>query len=288
MVTRDYTLEQGSLVVPLDGKPLGLLAQGSGYGLPPVEVRWHEGAGDGSTYRHARIARREFASFSVLVNGTDADDLQKNADLLARVLDPTRGQTILRVNQGSDSWWTSLVRTGGGDPIMGEETNGSSWAVYNLSLAAGDPFWTRTRASQQIVRAAGLGRGLIRPGGSLTQLRVSSGQAMGSVLLENPGTANAYPVATVVGPGTGLDLVSARGEVLRWDGQLEAGEVRVFDHRTGTVVDGSGVNRYDELGPAPRFWSIPPGSETATVSLEGASSASSVTLSWRPRRWLVT
>lgn len=288
MVTRDYTLEQGSLKVHLDGNPLGLLATGAGFGLPPVEVLWFDGAGSGSTFRHARVGRREFSGFSVLVNGEDADDLQANADILARVLDPGNGPTVLRVDQGADSWWTHVVRTGGGDPVAGEETNGSSWAIYALTLASGDPFWTRARASQQKVQAAGLGRGLLRPGGSLTQLRLSSGQAMGDVLLENPGTAPAYPIVRVEGPGTALDLVSARGEVLRWDGVLEVGQSRTIDHRAGTVVDDNGVNRYDELGPAPRFWSIPPGQEVATVSLEGASTASSVTLSWRPRRWLVT
>lgn len=273
-MTREYYLERGGESLHLDGNPIGVLDGGSGFGLPPVEARWFEGAGDGSLLRGVRVGRREITDLPVIVTGDDADDLLANADMLTRFLTPRQGTTRLRVDMGSDSWYVDVIRTGGGDPESGVDSNGSSWAVYRLQLASGDPFWTRERASVQVIRAAGLGRGLLRPGGSLTQLRLSSGQAIGEVTLENPGTAEAWPTVTVAGPGRDLVARSDTGETVLWNGEVLAGEVRVLDFRAGTIVDGDGVNRYDELGPAPRFWEIPPGSTVATFAMDGAAAGS--------------
>jgi hypothetical protein len=286
-VSRALSLESGATVLSLEGPQVAALTGAQGFGMPDVDVRWHDGAGDGSTYRSSR-QRRRVLTLPLLARGKDADDTMESLSLVARILDPATGASRLRLDMGDgDSYWTDVVRTGGGDYVFGKDTNGSSWAATKVTLEAGDSFWTRERASTQTVKAAGLGRGLLQGVFSLTKLRLSSGQAMGSVSMENPGDAPAFPVTVVNGPGTALILTSPTGETLTWTGLLVAGQVRVIDHAAGTIVDASGANKYAELGAAPRFWAVPQGVQTATVNLAGADANSAVTISWRPRRWLV-
>jgi hypothetical protein len=121
----------------------------------------------------------------------------------------------------------------------------------------------------------------------LARLQVSSSQAIGTILLSNLGDAPAYPVWDIVGPGRDFKAISVTGEGFHWTGVLAPGETLRIDTQVGTVRDGRGVNRYAQLAPAPRLWSIPPGTTQATASLENVTSASSVTCSWRPRKWVV-
>lgn len=319
---RTLTLEAGGDVLSIESDEFAAVNGGSGFMFSDVEVRWTEGAGDGSTYQSTRYGRRVLP-LPVLVRGRDADDLQRNLSRLARVLNRRNAPATLRMGVGPESWWVKVVRTGGGDPVWGEGTNGSSYALLDLVLEAGDPFWTRERAEQFPIRPP-RGRGLLkqptdetgaattpaggglfgegefgagafgagsgatyRPTASLTYLRQSSGQAMGTVTLENGGDTEAEVLTILQGPATGLDLIGPSGDSVIWRANIDQGEVRVFDHAARTVRDGNGADRYDELAtvPVPVFWDVPPDTSTATVVMYGADDAASVvTLTWRPRR----
>ena len=124
---------------------------------------------------------------------------------------------------------------------------------------------------------------------NLSRLNLSPSQLTGTLVLENPGDADAYPVWEVRGPGTNFRAVSPDGDVLAWNGTLTAGQTISIDTERGTVVDQTGANRYAELGPAPRMWTIPPGLTYASVQWEDTVLPSSrIAVSWRPRRWLAT
>lgn len=318
---RTLTLENAGDVLSIESDQFAAVNGGSGFMFSDVEVRWVEGAGDGSTYVSTRYGRRVLP-LPILVRGRDSDDLQRNLSRLARILNRRNGPATLRMGVGVESWWVKVVRTGGGDPVWGEGTNGSSYALLDLVLEAGDPFWTRERAEQFPIRPP-RGRGLLkqpaddggapaggtgglfgegefgagefgagapttyRPTASLVHLRQSSGQAMGVVTLENAGDTEAQVLTILHGPATGLDLVGPSGDSVIWRANIDRGEVRVFDHAARTVRDGNGEDRYEELAtvPVPVFWDVPPDTSTATVIMYGADDAESVvTLTWRPRR----
>ncbi|WP_454051465.1 hypothetical protein [Cellulomonas sp. Marseille-Q8402] len=238
-----------------------------GFGLPPVSPRFFEGAGDGSTYRGARVQPRDL-TLPVLITATGQGLLRDRVSALATVLSPAHAPALLTLTEpDGTAWTTEVVRTGSGTPV----TDGETHYAVEVALRAPDPYWTRENATAQTIESAGAGRGLLRPGGSLSKLRLASGQVIGDAVIENPGDAPAYPLVTLTGPATGFELTSPRGERLVWSGVLTEGERRVFDHLAGTVVDGSGGNRYAELGAAPRFWAIPPGVQTAHVDVVGSS-----------------
>lgn len=274
----------------LDSPEFVALQGAKGFGVAPRQNRWFEGAGDGSLWRSARTGRRVI-TLPVLVQAAGVDALEDALSSLAARFAPDRGPARLLLDEGARGvWFSDVVYADGLDPEYGKTTNGGSWASPTLILEAGDPFWTRLESERVIVRAAGAGRGLLRPGSSLTQLRLASGQTMGTVLLRNPSDATAYPEVTIYGPATKATMSSA-GLTYIWQGNLLAGQRRVFVHRNGRVYDPDAAgdqNRYDEMGVAPKFWTVPPGDTTATLMLEGDQpGVSRIELTYQPRRWMV-
>ena len=267
--------------VLMRGTGVQALTGTAGLGLPPVSVQWLQGAGDGAVYRGRRVLPRDI-DLPLHLLGRDREHLKSMVSRLAVML---AGECTLRLVEGDGTDWSVAVhRVGGGDYIYGQDTIGATDLSTVLTLRAGDPFFTYSRPSTKRISNSGAGRGLLK---GLARLQVSSSQAIGTILLSNLGDAPAYPVWDIVGPGRDFKAISVTGEGFHWTGVLAPGETLRIDTQVGTVRDGRGVNRYAQLAPAPRLWSIPPGTTQATASLENVTSASSVTCSWRPRKWVV-
>jgi hypothetical protein len=278
--TSRLSLSAGGVVVDLgdhlDRHPSGgaaVLDDGlDGLGLPPVSPRFFDGAGDGSTYRGTRVQPRD-VTLPVLLTAPDRRALRERVSALATVLSPAHAPAVLTYTEPDGTeWTTAVVRTASGSPV----TDGETHYALEITLRAPDPYWIREQAASKTIESGGAGRGLLRPGGSLSALRLASGQVIGEAVIENPGDAPAYPVVTLTGPATSYELTSPSGERISWSGSLAEGERRVFDHHAGTLVDGDGVNRYAELGASPRFWAIPPGVLSAHVDVTGSSVGSVV------------
>lgn len=160
---RALTLEGAGDTISLESDEFAALNGATGFILPPVENRWRDGAGNGSTWRGTRVLRRPFL-LPILVRGRDADELAARLERLAVILDSsTAGPAVLRQQVGTESWWVRIVREAGGDPVWGEGTNGSSWAALDdLVVVAPDPAWTRERAEQHPAIRPARGRGLLK------------------------------------------------------------------------------------------------------------------------------
>ncbi|WP_432482598.1 phage tail family protein [Kineococcus esterisolvens] len=264
------------------GQGVQALSGAGGFGLPQVSVQWLEGAGDGATYRGRRVLPRDI-DLPLFFQAHDRAGLQ---DLLSRFARMMAGRCTLRLieDDGSD-WSTTVYRIGGGDYVYGADTIGETEFQTTVTLRAGDPYWTSSRAIRQEITNRGAGRGLL--GGSLMKLAISSSQAVGEVQMENPGDAEAYPVWTARGPGRDLKAISSTGQGFEWLGTLAAGETLTIDTKTGLVQDDKGQNRYEELAPSPRLWTVPPGISMATISMQDVDGSSLIVAQWRPRKWMV-
>jgi len=280
-------LESATDVLDLDsirktGTGVQATVGATGLGLPQVSVQWLEGAGNGAIARGRRVLPRDI-DVPMHLKANDREGLKALMNRLAMML--AQECTLRFIEDDGTDWSVKVWRTGGGDYVYGRDTTGEKDASIVITFRAGDPFWTYSRAISKTISNSGSGRGLLN--GPLTGLSVASSQAIGTILLENTGSAPAYPVWTVVGPGRDFKALLPAGEGFHWTGTLLAGETLHVDTQAGTVKDGTGANRYAELAPAPRFWAIPPGTTSATASLEDATSDSSITCSWRPRSWVV-
>lgn len=257
-----------------------------GMGFPEVQGFWFTGAGDGATYRGARVRPRVF-TVPLRVVGDNRHQVAEQLRRIARLLDPRQPEPVLRVVEPSDVAWTTAVRREGpGDWAWGVDTNGQTYVRVPVQLRAGDPFWERANPERFDIETGGATSGLLT--GSLAELNLASGQAMGERIVRNAGDAPAHLLWTIHGPGDHFRAVSPLGEILAWDGSLAADDVLTIDTRTGTVTDQTGANRYGQLGPAPRFWSIEPGTSTVQVVLENTlPGSSSIRAQWRPRKWVM-
>lgn len=292
-VQRNRTLTLRATGFPdlsLDSQEFASLQGTRGFAAPPRDVRWFDGAGHGSTPRSVRIKRRPL-TLPVLVQAPNADVLEDRLNALASRFDVEQSglevRLLLDEGQERGQWYLDATYVDGLDITYGTNTNGSSWAQPVLLFECGQPFWTRLVPESVPIVAAGAGRGLLKGNVSLTALRQASGQTLGTVTFSNPGNARSYPVTTIHGPATGATL-TAGPLTIQWAGNLLVGQRRIFDHKAGTVVDGNGVNRYDETLGAPKFWAVPPGTSQATVQLTGDTpGVSRVTIDYLPRKWLV-
>ncbi|MFG2923879.1 phage tail family protein [Streptomyces sp. NPDC048305] len=252
----------------------------TGFGLPPVSVQWLEGAGDGATFRRRRVLTRDI-DIPLEILARDRQHLQELTDRLALAVSERCTLTVL--DDDGTRWTTDVYRTGGGEYAYGSDTTGEREFQTVITFRSPDPYWTSSEAQIRYIGGETAGAFL----SNLVKVTVSASQAIGEIQLDNRGNADAYPIWEITGPGTKFLAVSPSGERLAWTGTLAANQRLIIDTRKGTVVDQAGDNRYAELEEAPRFWTVKPGLSTATAQLEDISTASKITCSWRPRKWMV-
>lgn len=272
----------------------------TGFGLPPIQTRWIEGAGNGATFRGRRVLPRDIDLLLTIV-GRDHEDLQGYLNRLARLLD---GKVRLFMKEDSGrKWWIDTYWVGGGDYAYGLNGQGVTDADLVITLRAGDPFWRSWNRQQKVVRAGGVlasqpevqlmstpstGDGSFLD--ELSALQVTASAASAEVTLENSGDADSYPVWEVQGPGENFEAIAPDGSTLTWLGRLAAGETLTIDSETGLVTitgpDGT-RNAYADLGEAPAFWRIPPGINVGTARFNDTTSESRIVVSWDERKWLM-
>lgn len=254
-----------------------------GMGMPPVALQWFDGAGDGSSFRGGKTLPRTL-DLPVKIMGRSRQQVLDRFSTLARIL-RLPYEATLTATFDDDEYRLGIVRTGGGDYEMSTDSDGHTILLTTLTVQAGSPFWESVDGEGRQITPEGVGKGLLGPGQSLVQLILGSVDGFGSVTFQNTGDVDAWPTWTLFAPFTGFALVRSDGLALEWTGDVaKSSGFIVVDTLAGTVVDETGANRYGELEPAPKFFSIQPGSSSASVVLNGAGAASRATASWHPRK----
>lgn len=259
----------------------------TGFGLPQMNVQWLETAGHGAKYRSKRALPRDI-DLPLLLEGKTREGLRALVDQLSQVLS---GEVTLRFypdeGEPDNSFYVKCHRTGGGSYVYGRDSIGETDLIMWITLRAGDPFWKASEPTILISRTPSAGSFL----SNLVSLNVSGSQLTGTLDLDNPGTADAYPVWKVRGPFSRFRAVSPQGEVLEYN--YPQGHVVAYwvylDTENGTCYRPNTMeNLYHRLAPAPKFWAIPPGGTTAEVIIDGAEPGqTTLTVEWYPRYWMV-
>lgn len=257
-----------------------------GMGMPPVSLQWFDGAGHGSSFRGGRVLARTL-DLPVKITGKGRSAVLAAYSALAKIM-RLPFEPILTAMFDGDRYRLGVVRSGGGDYDMSVDSDGNTILMTVITVQAGQPFWEAVDTEGRDITPVGVGKGLLGPSQSLVQLILGSVDGFGSVTFSNTGDVEAWPTWTIAAPFTGFALVRADGLALEWTGAApKATGFIVVDSLSGTIVDETGANRYGELDPAPKFFSIEPGTSQASVVLEGASAASRANVTWRPRKMVM-
>lgn len=251
-----------------------------GFGVPSTKVRIQESAGDGGIFRHTKRAIREI-DLPIVIIGTDRADTETKLRRLSNILQNTAGATTLTATYANgDVYYLSVYYMGGAETVFGSDA-GSTYARWVITLQAANPFWTSTAPQTFRVVQSNAGRGLLP---RLSRLQVTSTDAIGTVTVSNTtGDVPSFPVWKVYGPLTNLTVYTGTTG-FTYSGSLTASDVLTIDTATGTVVDGSGVNKYANLASAPKFFALPPGTTSINVNGSGATSATVISCTYYPRR----
>jgi hypothetical protein len=237
-----------------------------GFGIAPTMLRVDESAGIGGIFRHSRRSIRDL-DLPVTIVGTSRADVQTKLRKLARITQDRRGPMRFRATYpNGEQLFLDLHYAGGAEGQWGEDLGGLVWMRWVLQLRAPQPFWESLTRQTIELTGGGTGRGLLP---QLTRLKVSSSQALGDVTITSTADVEVFPVWTIRGPvddfqvSNGVDSWSITGSIL-------GTETITVDTENKTIVDHTGANLYDRLGPAPKLFPFQPGETLLTVT--GANS----------------
>jgi phage-related protein len=252
----------------------------SGFGIPQPLLRIDKSAGNGGVFR---LAKREVRDLDVpiLVTNDNGQTVEANLRRLANIL---RGRvTITATYATGEVYFLYAYLAGGGDSAYGSGGN-QSFARWVLQLQAPQPFWTAAEPEEFSVATSGATRGLLT--GPLTELRVSSSQAIGTVSIENPGDVESPIVWQLRGPSTSVSI-SLNGVGFIYDGTLLVDQTVTIDVEAGTVINQAGTNVYANLAAAPKLFYIPAGDSTIDIIATGADTNTRISGFYSPRREVI-
>lgn len=289
VATRLHALIEASGVVhTLDGSEGMLVLDASVVGAPTTEVSavavpFRDG-------RRTRQVRRDSTTVELAleVSGANASAVQQRLDLLRRWTDPTRGEVRYRLRREDGEerdLWCRMVA--GLD--YGYRRGYVVFQDVDLTLEAlDDPYFYDTDPIAATYTAGA-------PVGFFTDpflpVRLVSSVVLATPIVVNSGTARAWPVWTVTGPGTNPIIRNlTTGKTIAFSYSLGAGQTIIVDTRP-VARRGSGVLQV-RSGFGDNLWStmtsrqlfpLEVGSNQLQLEMGGVTTESSIALSYTRR-----
>ena len=222
----------------------------------------------------------------MLITGSSISEVYGRLRNLARWVDGSRadGPGTLKC-QAPDGEVRTLTAYG---HIEAGESSQERFLVamrISLTLRCPDPFWYAEDDDSTTFELGDVGYPFFP---FSFPFRVPSSTVLGATTIENVGDVTAWPVWTITGPGQDPVMRNRdTGEMVGVSIELDAGDVLTIDTRPGikTVEDAGGTNYFGSLFANSSLWSLPPGMTNVQIEMSGATAASSVVVSWRPRYW---
>jgi hypothetical protein len=266
-----------SITVDLMADPFLLMGEVSGHLVPPFkrEERW---IGEVGMLTGIRADAREIF-LPLLVK---ADDIYSALRLCARYWNPRSGDGVLRVTDDSGKARILKCRYAGGlEGNMRE--SGPGWQKVGLRLRALQPYWQDEQYQDYVFV---LDSPVLFFQSPFFPLRISKGTIDGSVTVNNPGEVEAYPIITVTGPMSSIEVQNVTtGKTMNLPIlSMTASDVLVIDTRPEILsIKLNGNNAFGLLSAGSSLWNIRPGNNQLKIVTAGTSSNSSVTISFAAR-----
>jgi hypothetical protein len=273
-------------VIELTDPVAGLSVQANGTrGLRSVTYQFttERFAGmDGETVR-AITAEPTRPSLGLLLRARDEAELRQRMRMLVRAMRPKAGMGTLSV--GTETGETrnlGCYLEGGLEGDQSDDTHmpGMWWRAV-LRFYAPDPWWL---GSERIVK---FGLGAPIPFYPIPPVALSSSTVQGQFTLDlSDMDEPTFPVWTVTGPGSMLVLTNrTSGRSLTVNVDLAAGDTLTVDTRPNleSIRLGNGTNAMPAVLGYPDLWPLIDTVNDLQVSLTGATAATQIVGSYRPR-----
>jgi hypothetical protein len=279
LVNINFTLSNDSDVISLDGPDYYLETEVTGFGIPQPLLRIDPSAGDGGQFRYLKREVREL-DLPLAILSNEGDEVESKLRRLSRIM--AEKFTLTATYSDGQIWFIDLYLAGGANTTFGDSAN-KRFAKWIVNAKAPQPFWQSLAATNFFVQADTEVRGLLGDDTSLSELKIKSAQALGSVLVNNEGDVKTPVFWRIDGPATEISI-SSNGAQFIFDEELESGDTLFIDSELGTVIDQDDANRYAGLAAAPKFFYLNPGSNVIQILATGADSETKISGFFSPRR----
>lgn len=224
----------------------------TGFGLPSVEVMYQVGAGDGAKFRGQRALPRDI-DLPLHIKGTSRANLRTHVNRLVRALSD---ECTLQWDDGERVWETKVRRVGGGEYIMGTDTNLNELNL-TITVRSESPSWTATDTAD-ISSTFGTTD-------TLTQMTLPTAKF---------GTMPSRPTFKMSGPTLGFTVMN-HDQTAQWSylAFIADGDYITVDTETGRVLDSKGNNKYANMSTAPSFWDFSPERNTFWIKADRTSAS---------------
>lgn len=283
-VRPELTLLRDGVELPLT-PALGWVVRPGVTGLddPPRSLIEIEPAtGDGSILTDVRYNTRE-VFLPLTYKARTPSELRDAVRTLAALTDVRAGDVTLEVAhvEGTRRYIDGRLSAPFGANAY-EENEGGFWRTLGLTLRCFDPFFYGDQASIGWIVG---GDPVEFLSSKFLPVGLDNSQVLGAAVIDNAGDAHSYPVWTITGPCDELTL-GAGGTVISVPAGLTDSETLVVDARRGVkTFEINGTAAWDRLDPGSVISTLPPGPTTLTGTAVGATSATTITVTWR-ERWL--
>jgi len=253
-----------------------------GLDSPPVSLLTDDPATwDGSLFRDARYLARE-VFVPLHLDAVDGDTMRTKIKSLAALTAPKRGAVTLTVEHpdGTRRFIDGYLSTTLGTSLQRAEA--FTWRRLGVALRCPDPFFYSTSSTSTFTVSATTQQFLSN---TFLPVLLSNSQVAGTISITNDGDADAYPVWTIEGPASGIEVTVGTHTWTVPDG-ISADETLVVDTRRGQQsVKVNGDLAWGRLGPGADLYAFEPGTSTVDLDITGATSATTVSVTWT-KRWL--
>jgi len=284
----EFMREGGEIVTLGNGeydKMLHLLKGSLGLGIGPTSFESSAVlGGNGSILRGKRIDERDIF-VPVLIEGDTEDDVNNEREHLRRVFSPLdpRPLWVLVYVAGRDSYRAMRIHYKDGLSGNFQDNYGGTWQVVGLEFRAFDALWQGPEAafSRQVVTTT---QHFLSTTQGFLPMLVSGSTIAGRLSAFVEGDAPVAPLWKITPPGSDLSITHVQtGSVFAISGTLT--EETFINMATGQVYSATFPNGelWDRVSAASAPFELLPGDNDFDITFTGATSASAVSVSYRPQ-----
>jgi hypothetical protein len=247
--------------------------------MPPVQIHTIKAPQmQGSRFDHARHDER-LVTLPVVFPGPGAgrDELRR----WAKALDPLKGEGTLTVVQGAHPGRQLVCVYEAGLEAFGEEYE--LLGLGTLAFRAAEPYWQDVTEHSLDAIALATDHHWF----PFLPLILGPTDIFSSVIVDNPGDVDAWPIVTVLGPGQDAKVTNVTlGLSWTFEGMLNPGSTLVVDHRPGhKSARLDGANAFARLSDDSYLFPLAPGANHITIEFDNPTVDTRVGFTWRSR-WL--